>query len=164
MEAWDGFFMANAGISASLAGLVFVGISINLDRILKAAALADRCLEAIIPLLMILLVSIFASVPDPHPSVVGIAFLVVALPAWAAISGLVVKYARENPPDARLGPKHSLLARVILGQVATLPFLIGGIATIVWGTDGLYIAVIGIAGAYLLAFVNAWVLLVEIDR
>jgi hypothetical protein len=32
---WEGLFLAGAGASAALAGLLFVAISINLDRILK---------------------------------------------------------------------------------------------------------------------------------
>jgi hypothetical protein len=39
---WEGLFLAGAGASAALAGLLFVAISINLDRILKGRGLPGR--------------------------------------------------------------------------------------------------------------------------
>lgn len=39
MPGWENFFVAQVGASAALAGLVFVGISINLTKIV---ATADR--------------------------------------------------------------------------------------------------------------------------
>ena len=33
MSAWESFFVAEVGASAVLVGLVFVGLSINLDKI-----------------------------------------------------------------------------------------------------------------------------------
>lgn len=36
---WEGLFLAGAGASAALAGLLFVAMSINLDRILQGTGL-----------------------------------------------------------------------------------------------------------------------------
>jgi hypothetical protein len=35
VSEWGNFFIAQVGASAALAGLIFVGVSINLERILK---------------------------------------------------------------------------------------------------------------------------------
>jgi hypothetical protein len=42
MTGWESFFVAQVGASAAVAGLVFVGVSINLDKILKYAGLPGR--------------------------------------------------------------------------------------------------------------------------
>ena len=43
---WESLFVAEAGASAALAGLLFVAISINLERILQGAGLSGRAGEA----------------------------------------------------------------------------------------------------------------------
>jgi hypothetical protein len=42
MSAWESFFVAEVGASAVLAGLVFVGLSINLDKIIAGSGLPGR--------------------------------------------------------------------------------------------------------------------------
>ena len=39
---WESLFVAEAGASAALAGLLFVALSINLERILKGIGLPGR--------------------------------------------------------------------------------------------------------------------------
>lgn len=42
---WSELFVASAGASAALAGLVFVAVSINVERILEFPGLPERALE-----------------------------------------------------------------------------------------------------------------------
>jgi hypothetical protein len=37
MEPWGGFFIAQVGASAALAGLIFVAVSLNLTKVLALA-------------------------------------------------------------------------------------------------------------------------------
>ena len=48
MSGWDSFFAAQVGASAALAGLVFVGISINLTKIIASGYLPNRAQEALL--------------------------------------------------------------------------------------------------------------------
>jgi hypothetical protein len=51
---WHDFGVAAAGSSAALAGLVFVAVSINLDRILTHPWLPDRVGETVVLLVAVL--------------------------------------------------------------------------------------------------------------
>jgi hypothetical protein len=68
---WQGLFIAEAGASAALAGLLFVAISINLARILQGAGLPGRAGEAIVLLVAVLVISTLALVPGQSPTVLG---------------------------------------------------------------------------------------------
>ena len=61
--AWTDLFLAEAGASAALNGLLFVAISINIDRILAIRRLAGRAAQTIVLLVVVLLVSSLALVP-----------------------------------------------------------------------------------------------------
>jgi hypothetical protein len=67
----ESLFVAEAGASAALAGLLFVALSINLERILKGAGLPGRAGKAIVLLLTVLVVSTFGLVPGQSPRVLG---------------------------------------------------------------------------------------------
>ena len=63
MNAWESFVVAEVGASAVLAGLVFVGLSINLDKIIADPGLPGRALEALVALTVVLVVSSLLLVP-----------------------------------------------------------------------------------------------------
>ena len=58
----------------------------------------------------------------------------------------------------------AFVARVMLGQVAILPFVIAGVAVSGWGVEGLYWLVAGVVLTFLVAVADAWALLIEIHR
>src|SRR5947208_9009881 len=60
---WETFFAAEVAASAALVGLIFVGLSINLTRILSIPRLPNRALQSLIVLLTILVVSSLVLVP-----------------------------------------------------------------------------------------------------
>lgn len=70
--AWHGFFAATLGAAAALTGLVFVAVSINIERILKYPGLSERALERLLILLGVAIVSIFALAPRQSERAVGI--------------------------------------------------------------------------------------------
>ena len=65
MADWHDFFLATAGAAAVLAGLVFVGVSINLEMIMANPhyGLTGRALEA-----LVLLAAVLIDTPDTETS------------------------------------------------------------------------------------------------
>jgi hypothetical protein len=86
-EGWGELFLAEAGASAALAGLLFVAVSINLDRIIALRSLPGAALGAIALLVAVLMVSTFALVPEQPRWALGGEVLVVDAADAVEISG-----------------------------------------------------------------------------
>jgi hypothetical protein len=157
---WDSLFLAEAGASAALAGLLFVALSINLERILKGAGLPGRAGEAIMLLLAVLVVATWALVPGQSSTVLGAELLGSGLAVWLIVVGIHVQAVRGH-----VAPSRSLLVRrIVLAQAGILPVMIGGVSLLFRAGGGLYWLVPGILLCLLVAVLDAWVLLVEILR
>jgi modulator of FtsH protease len=85
MAGWDSFFVAQVGASAALAGLVFVGISLNQAKIMASAYLPNRAQEALVVLLVNLLLSSLFLTPGQSAVSLGAEVLAVGLIAWAVV-------------------------------------------------------------------------------
>ena len=53
---------------------------------------------------------------------------------------------------------------MFLGQAALLPYVFAGIAILAFGVDGIYILVPAVVISFLKSIIDAWILLVEINR
>ena len=165
MNTWHDFFLAQAGAAGVLTGLVFVGVSINLQKIVSdpRSGLAGRAAEALILLVAVLTVSVLGLVPGQGKGLLGAEVLVVGLAAWVWIGAIQLPRLRgwgTMRADLRL----SFVLRVVLGQVGTLAMVIAGFAVLWVGPGGLYWLVAGTLLSIIAALVDAWVLLVEINR
>lgn len=156
---WTELFVATAGASAALAGLVFVAVSINVDRILKLAGTPDRALETVLLLLSVVLVSIVCLIPGQSSGALGTELLGLGL---AFGTGIAVLAMRSLHPSAR--PTSGIVLRVFMVFAGTVPVVIGGVSLLAEAGGGLYWIAAGIVFAIAGAVGNAWVLLVEILR
>lgn len=154
---WSELFVAGAGASAALAGLVFVAVSINIERILEYRGLPERALETVLLLLSVVVVSLFGLAPGQIRTALGAELLGEALLFAGAIGWLI---ARGLPPA---GEASYLRSRIGLVAPGTLAFVIGGASMLAGVGGGLY-WLAGMIGAIAGAVLNAWVLLVEILR
>ena len=75
-DQWSDLFVATAGASAALTGLLFVAVSINLERILKGEGLPERGLVTVVLLLEVLVISLVCLIPGQSPLALGIELLV----------------------------------------------------------------------------------------
>jgi hypothetical protein len=156
---WQSLFVAEAGASAALAGLLFVAISIYLARILQGVGLSGRAGEAVL-LVAVLVVSTLGLVPGQSPTVLGAELLGAGLVAWLILVVIDVRAVRS-----RVGPSPGTLAgRVVITQVAVLPLLAAGVSLLLHAGGGLYWLVPGVVLCLVVAVLDAWVLLIEILR
>jgi hypothetical protein len=157
---WIPYFGAMVGATAALTGLLFVAVSLNLDKIVKGPAfLPHRSAETLGTLLLVLYASALVLVPQ-NIRALGIEILIGVLPLQFLILRSQLQYRRTREGD----PLLWLVSRMSATAVCALPALLAGISlTAHWG-GGLYwlvpMTILGIAGAVY----NAWVLLVEIVR
>ena len=116
-EAWDSFFVAQAGATAALAGLLFVGVSINVKTIVASVRLVRRALEAFVLLVEAMLVAIIALVPDASRAALGGSLLVVAVGAWVVVTRghlqvvAETRAANRDPSPRGSVPRRSCWAR-----------------------------------------------------
>jgi hypothetical protein len=160
MNEWSNFFVAMASAAAALAGLIFVGVSINLAKILSTPSLPDRALESLILLLNILIISALALIPQQTPVITGIEFLCIGVMVWLIVLFLDLRIWRNTNP----GYKRHSRQNIVFSQLAILPYILSGIMIMCQGYSGIYWLVPGIILSFIKAIVDAWVLLVEIHR
>jgi modulator of FtsH protease len=156
---WSDLFVATAGASAALAGLVFVAVSINIQRILEFPGLPERALETILLLMAVLLVSVVGLIPGQSSTALGLELLVVSL----AIGGAIFRLPTVRS-DVEDEPRVWLWSRRGVRITAVVPLLVAAVSLLAESGGGLYWLAAGIVFAVTGAIANAWVLLVEILR
>ena len=149
---WTDFFVAAAGAGAALAGLVFVAVSINVERILQFKGLPERALATVLMLLSVVLISLLGLIPEQTSTALGLELLALSL----VLGGLIF---RLSSPRRAEHASHGLL--IALG---TAPLLVGPVSLLAESGGGLYWIAAGIVLAMSGAVANAWVLLIEILR
>ena len=159
-SAWHDLFVATAGAAAALAGLLFVAVSINVERILQYAWLPVRAAETLAALVGQLLLAILVLIPAESTTPLGIELAVLGL----GLTGVAV-VALVRTRLARGGTAGAVDAwPAVIAVVAALPIAVAGVSLLAGAGGGLTwlvpAIVVGFAGAVL----NAWVLLIEILR
>lgn len=155
---WSDLFVAAAGASAALAGLLFVAVSINIERILALPGVPERALQALLQLLGVVVVSLLVLAPGQSNSTLGVELLLVAAPLIAISIVLTLRGLRGGREGSGAG------ARMLIIAAGTLPFAVAGISLLTESGGGLYWVLGGTILALIGAVLNAWVLLVEILR
>jgi hypothetical protein len=160
MEGWHDLFVASTGAAAALMGLLFVGLSINLPKMLSFPILLNRAMIALILLLTILIQSLILLVPHETIRAAGICTLVIAVLTWPFLTFLDVLIFKK----LEIQYKRLHIGKILLDQLALLPYFAGGIIMLNGSLSGFYWLVVSVIVSFLKASLDAWVLLVEINR
>jgi hypothetical protein len=161
LESWANFFITSAEVSATLAGLVIVAVSVNIQQILKYRQLPPRASSTVATLMMVVVVGLAALVPQSAGAFgaeVGAASAVTLV--ILVLCGRVV--VAEHLKDGR--PITELLLGLPGGPIAAFGFLVGAGWLWLGHGQGLYWIAAGIVVALLFAVMNAWVFLIEVLR
>lgn len=158
VSEWTDFFVATAGAAAALTGLVFVAVSINVDRILKFESLPERALDTVLLLLTPVIVSIFCLAPGQELVTIGLEVSITS----AALLGVGVRLI-IRPLRHASAAEHRGSQVLTLGPGPVL-MLLAGLSLIAERGGGFYLLMAGFVAALIAGVLNAWVLLVEILR
>ncbi len=155
-----------AGASVAFAGLVLVSISINLESIIKQPGLIGRSAEPLVVLFTLFTASSIILIPDQRLVFYGIETAILGT-VFATLIGVVLrnqhKRARETVKK-RQSPEYSFGFRAILCTLIALGLVAAGIVLATGNEKGAFLIAPAMVAGFFLSFVDAWVLLIEIDR
>ena len=157
---WTIFFTAQLGAAATLGGLVFVGLSLNLTKILSFPALPNRALLALGVLLGILVVSSLILIPGQSTELIGFEILAAGLLATVVAASIEVRTLRSTP----LQNPGKFIGDMVFLAFALVPYIVGGALMLGSSLVGLYWVAAAVIISFIKAIGDAWILLVEINR
>ncbi len=158
LDAWHDLFVATAGAAAALAGLVFVAVSINLERILSLRGLPERALQTVMLLLGALVASVLGLAPQ-DPATYGWEVLVTG----AVLIGTLSITGHRSLAGASAHPSW-IVSRVLFMLPGSAFYVVGGVLLAGGNLTGMSWVVAGLVGAFVGGVMNGWVLMVEILR
>src|SRR5215472_3786144 len=109
MSGWENFFVGELGASAALTGLVFVGVSINLTKIMASSYLPNRALEALVALVVVLFISSLLLIPGQAFLAIGIEVLLIGLLDWLTMGLLQLTTLRKMQAQYRRAYVRSIV-------------------------------------------------------
>ncbi|MFL6083227.1 MAG: hypothetical protein ACJ74F_08445 [Mycobacterium sp.] len=157
LAAWSDFANTVAGGAAALAGLLFVGLSMNLAEVLKYPGVPARAAVTLGLTVAILLTAIFVATPGQGSSVLALEIGVVGI---CVVVGALL--AGRHQRDERSRARTVYVTLVPL--VPALMLIVGAFSLWQQRGGGLYWVTASVATGFVAATANAWVLLVEIKR
>lgn len=158
-DQWSDFFVASVGASAALAGLVMVAISVNVRAILDGPALPARAASTVAILVLILACTTVGLVKAQSLRALGVELLIFALVG-------MIPAAYSTRADLRVpgrpGPER--LFHIVVGHATQALFLVAGALLTAGNSTGFFWILAAVITGYVVATLNAWVLLIEILR
>jgi modulator of FtsH protease len=160
-EGWGDFFVAVTGAAAALAGLIIVAMSVTIKEILASRALPSRAATTISSLVLILVVAVLALIPHQPDVALGIEITVAAVVGLAPPVIMVQRMATDD------SYQRSTISRVFIGILGIVPIalaVLAGLFLIAESAAALPLVAASCVTVFAASMLNAWVLLVEIQR
>lgn len=160
LPEWQALLSVLAESAATLTGLVFVAVSINLAKILSSPGLPGRAAESIAQFLQVFFICIAALIPRQTTRALAAEIIAVALLCWGLQMASQNNYARSRSGH----PKWWLISRIVQTQLGSVPLFVGAIYLLTGSPVGLYWLVPGFFLSFFAGVLNTWILLIEINR
>jgi modulator of FtsH protease len=157
---WGGFGTTAATAAATLTGLLFIAVSINLKQILTERNLPGRAAQTLVFFAVPLIFALLLVVPDQARAALGGELIATGVVAWA--TGLVIDHRAGRSAEE---PRWSRsLTRLVPMAVGNICLIVAGVSLAAQAGGGLYWLVPATVAMIFAGLVNTWVLLVEILR
>ena len=163
IASWHDYFASVAQVSATLAGLLFVGVTISLNHMLMGSGYLYRAWAALFLQFEMLVVALFALIPGESARLLGCEFIAAGISVLAAIR-IFGHYFPEGDHSKVLGSRGARIVRETLIHLATLLPAVAGIALIVGLSQPFAWLIPAEIISLYLSFGLAWVFAVEIPR
>jgi modulator of FtsH protease len=158
---WHDFFLAAAGASAALLGLLFVGVSINLSAI-SAHDLRARAGQAFANLVFVLVISLLMLIPDPDPALFAVSLALVAAFGLYRVALNAFNVIRERD---RLQNAVATIRRI--GWTVVADVVLAFTAWRLWATAGAAAVIINLVIVVFVLLIGAadisWKMLTEVS-
>jgi hypothetical protein len=163
IEHWHDYFATVAAVGATLAGLLFVGLTISLGHVIGAKGYLARAFTALALQFEILILGLFGLVPGQPAFVLGLEFIFAGL---FVLAGTQI-FAHSFPEDEQshvLGGPGARAVRMVLTTIATLFPAFAGLGLMRGWPFALYFLIPSIVASIYLSIGYAWIFAVEIPR
>lgn len=166
VTAWQSAYVLIGGMAATLTGLLFVAVSINLTTVMSRSnpGLRRSAISTFNQFVLIVELSIVFQIPDQTPVTLGAGILLLTLMA-VAITYFGTRGVADDPTGSgsfmgalrRSGVSYGLFAGF---AISGLLIMFGGSG----GVDMLFVMVSLVIGTLISAVFSAWRLLVEVGE
>lgn len=160
LQDWSTFASSQVSAAATLIGLVFVAVSINLKTITSGPGLTARAAESLLQFFQVFLIAAWILVPGLSVHAFAIHCLTVGAVSWLAQTIGILKF---RPPPGVVNA-FAITLRTLFVQCSTIPFCVAGSLLLAQKPGAPMWLVPGFLISFAAGIFNAWVLLVEIVR
>jgi hypothetical protein len=153
LEQWSNFFLLVGTGSATLAGLVFVALTINLRGVAQDATHRYRAINMLTGFASVFLISALALMGrQPHVAV-GLEWFVVAVLALA-----INTYGYAQAFRLRSSLYALSLVRIVGGSLCYLGQIVGSIMLVLGIATGIYVSAISLIATFVYLISGSWLL------
>lgn len=156
-QGWRTIFSVVAEASAALTGLLFVAVSLNVERILLKAPYRGRAREALVGLMLLVLLSVLVLIPGQSRVLLG--WELVAFGAAMEVFGTWLQ--RNTVTRLEWDWRRRWLVRLIPIHLSKIVIVVAGVTLLLGRYGGLYWLIPTVLFCLVWSTADAWALVVQ---